>query len=47
MERIAELDGSGAVRPPEVKLFPLSKAPKRIGVSEARHFRGKLVFKVR
>jgi NADPH:quinone reductase-like Zn-dependent oxidoreductase len=47
MERIAELHGRGAVRPPHVTLFELAKAREALAVSAARHFRGKLVLKVR
>jgi NADPH:quinone reductase-like Zn-dependent oxidoreductase len=45
--RIAELVASGAVRPPEIKLYRLSQAAEAHRVSESRHFRGKLVFQVR
>jgi NADPH:quinone reductase-like Zn-dependent oxidoreductase len=47
MERIAELYLSGAVRPPQIKLYRLSQAAEAHRVSEGRHFRGKLVFQVR
>src|ERR1700742_2223895 len=47
LERIVELVASGAVRPPEVTLYQLSDASEASRVSESRHFRGKLVFKVR
>jgi len=47
MERIAELYVSGAIRPPEIKLYRLSQAAEAHRVSEGRHFRGKLVFQVR
>jgi NADPH:quinone reductase-like Zn-dependent oxidoreductase len=47
MERAAQLYLSGAVRPPEIKLYRLSEAVDAQRVSEGRHFRGKLVFKVR
>jgi len=47
LERIAELFQAGAIRPPEVKLYLLSDAKEALRVSEARHFRGKLVFQVR
>ena len=47
LERIAELHQAGAVRTPEVKLYQLSQAADAHRVSEGRHFRGKLVFKVR
>ena len=47
LERIAHLFQSGAIRPPEIKLYRLSEAAEAHRVSESRHFRGKLVFKVR
>ena len=47
MERIADLAVKGAVKPPEVKLFKLSDAAEAQKISEGRHFRGKLVFKIR
>jgi len=47
MERVGELVGSGAVRPPEIKLYRLSQAAEAHALSQARHFRGKLVFQVR
>jgi NADPH:quinone reductase-like Zn-dependent oxidoreductase len=47
LERIVELVAVGAVRPPEVTLYQLSDAVAAHRVSESRHFRGKLVFKVR
>jgi NADPH:quinone reductase-like Zn-dependent oxidoreductase len=47
MQRVAELVQSGAVRPPAVKLYRLSEAADAHRLSEGRHFRGKLVFKVR
>ena len=47
LERIAELVTSGAVRVPEIKVYPLSEAAAAHKVSEGRHLRGKLVFKVR
>ncbi len=47
LERIAELVTSGAVRVPEIKVYKLSEAAEAHRVSEGRHFRGKLVFKVR
>jgi NADPH:quinone reductase-like Zn-dependent oxidoreductase len=47
LERIAELVAIGAVRPPEIKLFPLSHAAEAHRVSEGRHFRGKLILQVR
>ena len=47
LERIGQLVAAGAVRPPEIKLFPLSQATEAHRISEARHFRGKLVLQVR
>jgi NADPH:quinone reductase-like Zn-dependent oxidoreductase len=47
LERIVALVTSGAVRVPEIKVYPLSEAAAAHRVSEGRHLRGKLVFKVR
>jgi NADPH:quinone reductase-like Zn-dependent oxidoreductase len=47
LERIAQLYQAGAIRPLEVKLYPLSQAAEAQRLSESRHFRGKLVFQVR
>jgi len=47
LERIVQLVESGAVRPPEITIYPLSEAIAAHKVSEGRHLRGKLVFKVR
>src|SRR6202050_3078358 len=47
MERIAQLFEARAIRPPEVKLYQLSEAAEAHRLSEARHFRGKLVFQIR
>jgi len=47
LERIVALVLSGAVRAPEIKLYPLSEAAAAHAVSEGRHFRGKLVLHVR
>jgi NADPH:quinone reductase-like Zn-dependent oxidoreductase len=47
MERIAGLMETGAVRPPAIRLYSLSQAVEAHRLSESRHFRGKLVFKVR
>lgn len=47
MNRVAELIETGAVRPPEIKRYSLREAAEAHQVSEARHFRGKLVFEVR
>jgi NADPH:quinone reductase-like Zn-dependent oxidoreductase len=47
MVRVAQLYQAGAVRPPEIKVYRLADAADAQRVSEGRHFRGKLVFKVR
>jgi NADPH:quinone reductase-like Zn-dependent oxidoreductase len=47
LERILELVAAGAVRVPEITLYPLAEAAAAHRVSEARHLRGKLVFQVR
>jgi NADPH:quinone reductase-like Zn-dependent oxidoreductase len=47
MERVGELIASGAVRPPEIKLYRLDQAADAHRLSESRHFRGKLVFQIR
>ncbi len=47
LERVAKLVTTGAIRPPEIKLYTLSQAAEAHRVSEGRHFRGKLVFQVR
>jgi NADPH:quinone reductase-like Zn-dependent oxidoreductase len=47
LERIGQLVAGGAVRPPNIVLFPLSQAVEAHRISEGRHFRGKLVFRVR
>jgi NADPH:quinone reductase-like Zn-dependent oxidoreductase len=47
LERTAALATSGAVRVPEITLYALSQAAEAHAVSEGRHLRGKLVFKVR
>ena len=47
LERIGELVAAGAVRPPDIELFPLSQAADAHRISQGRHFRGKLVFQVR
>jgi NADPH:quinone reductase-like Zn-dependent oxidoreductase len=46
LERIAKLFLDGAIRPPEVKLYPLSEAAAAHRLSQSRHFRGKLIFQV-
>jgi NADPH:quinone reductase-like Zn-dependent oxidoreductase len=47
LEHVAELITSGAVRVPEIRTYALTEAAAAHRVSEGRHFRGKLVFKVR
>src|SRR5262245_2341350 len=47
LERIVALVTGGAVRVPEIQVYPLSEAAAAHKVSEGRHLRGKLVFKVR
>ncbi len=47
LERTAALVTSGAVRVPEITTYALADAGAAHKVSEGRHFRGKLVFKVR
>ncbi len=47
LERIVELFEAGSVTVPPITEYPLSEAAAAHRVSEARHLRGKLVFKVR
>ena len=47
LERIVELVTSGAVHVPELTEYPLTQVVAAHEISEARHLRGKLVFKVR
>lgn len=47
LERVAELVTSGVVRLPEITEFALSQAGEAHRISEGRHLKGKLVFKVR
>ena len=47
LERIVELVTTGAVKLPEITVYPLAEAAAAHRVSEGRHLRGKLVFKVR
>lgn len=46
MDHVAELHRSGAVKVPDVTMFPLAEAAKALGISESRHFKGKLVLKM-
>ena len=47
LQRILELVSLGAIKVPPIKEYPLSEAAAAHGVSEGRHLKGKLVFKVR
>ncbi|MBN9491172.1 MAG: NADP-dependent oxidoreductase [Alphaproteobacteria bacterium] len=47
MDRVSELHRSGAVKVPDVTVFPLAEARKALGISEGRHFKGKLILKMR
>ncbi len=47
LDRVAALVTAGAVRVPETTTYKLSEAAAAHAVSEGRHLRGKLVFKVR
>ena len=47
LEHLIALFEAGAIRVPEVTRFPLSEAAAAHRVSQARHFRGKLVLVVR
>jgi NADPH:quinone reductase-like Zn-dependent oxidoreductase len=47
LERMLTLIEAGAIKPPTIKLYNLADAAEAHRVSEARHLRGKLVFKVR
>jgi NADPH:quinone reductase-like Zn-dependent oxidoreductase len=47
LDRIAALATSGAIRVPEITTYKLSDAAAAHKKSEGRHFRGKLVFKIR
>ena len=43
LNRIVSLFNAGAIRPPEITVYPLSQAAAAHRVSQSRHFRGKLV----
>jgi NADPH:quinone reductase-like Zn-dependent oxidoreductase len=45
LERVADLLAQGALRPPEITVFPLCEAVAAHRLSEARHLRGKMVLK--
>ena len=47
MERVIELLRAGAVTVPELQVFDLKDAAEAIKISQSRHFRGKLVLRVR
>jgi len=47
LERVTSLMEAGALRLPEITIFPLSQAASAHRVSEARHLRGKLVLQIR
>jgi len=47
LERLATLVADGALRVPEITTYPLADAAAAHRVSENRHLRGKLVFRVR
>lgn len=47
LDRIVELVTTGVVRLPEITEFELSRAAEAHRVSEGRHLRGKLVFRIR
>ncbi len=47
LERILHLYATGVVRAPETRIFPLQEAVEAQRISEGRHFRGKLVLKIR
>jgi NADPH:quinone reductase-like Zn-dependent oxidoreductase len=47
LDRVAALVTTGVVRVPEITTYKLSQAATAHAVSEGRHLRGKLVFKVR
>jgi NADPH:quinone reductase-like Zn-dependent oxidoreductase len=47
LDRIVSLVTSGAVKLPQITTYALADAAAAHRVSEGRHLRGKLVFKVR
>jgi NADPH:quinone reductase-like Zn-dependent oxidoreductase len=46
MNRLADLIDGGAIRPPEIKVYRLDQAAEAHRLSQSRHLRGKLVFKI-
>ena len=46
LSRVAALYQAGVIRRPEITLYRLSEAVEATRASEARHVKGKLVFKV-
>jgi len=47
LERIVHLNTIGVIRAPQTRVFPLREAAEALRISEGRHFRGKLVLKLR
>lgn len=47
LDRVLDLLAAGAIRVPEVTVYPLTEAVAAHRVSEARHLKGKLIFQVR
>jgi NADPH:quinone reductase-like Zn-dependent oxidoreductase len=47
MNRLADLIDVGAIRSPEIKVYSLDEAAEAHQLSQSRHLRGKLVFKIR
>ncbi len=47
LDRVSALIASGAVKVPEIRTFALAEAARANEISKGRHFRGKLVLKVR
>jgi NADPH:quinone reductase-like Zn-dependent oxidoreductase len=47
MNRVAQLIEAGAITPPAIRVYSISEAAEAHRVSESRHFRGKLVFRLR
>ncbi len=47
LERVLELVAEGAVKPPEIQIMQIEKAPRAHELSQAGHVRGKIVLQVR